>query len=452
MNANCHRHWGWVVVITSFCVLLVVFGVVFSFGDFFVEFQDEFNSSATLTGWVGSIAHSFAVLLALPFNLLVERFGHHHVCLIGILLATAGLVLTSLMSTLPPMFATYSVMFGSGVCIFSLAPVTLLSAYFPSKHSVRALSLALAGSNAGMFVYAPFVNPFIKRYGWRVTMRILAALMFGVGLPCSLTFSEPRQREGDHRGDQTMTSSEQQELVTIVDVVDDDRKSPPEEVASEDNSFGEGLVDGAEQGVKLDSENMCQDDGNSMSLLVSLGINETVGSRLLTLMGAFSMAGKLLLSFGAELLPFPTLFLMIIIALVNCGVMMSFIFVRSTVLLYIIGRVIGVLLGMSSCLTYTISHRFFDPERGKGAWPIIATCNGLGFLLSSLSGQSIDWLGSYSSALIAFVALYGVVVVLLMTAPIYTSEVRRSVSLRVHGETSAKSCGNSGRGSQKYRH
>ena len=47
--------WGWVVMFASFLVNVIVDGVCFSFGIFYLEFLDHFGASKGKTSWVGSV-------------------------------------------------------------------------------------------------------------------------------------------------------------------------------------------------------------------------------------------------------------------------------------------------------------------------------------------------------------------------------------------------------------
>ena len=47
--------WGWVVVIASLFINIIVDGVCFSFGVFYVAFLDHFGESKGKTAWVGSL-------------------------------------------------------------------------------------------------------------------------------------------------------------------------------------------------------------------------------------------------------------------------------------------------------------------------------------------------------------------------------------------------------------
>jgi hypothetical protein len=47
--------WGWLVVIASLLCNIIVDGVCFSFGIFFMAFLDDFQESRAKTAWAGSL-------------------------------------------------------------------------------------------------------------------------------------------------------------------------------------------------------------------------------------------------------------------------------------------------------------------------------------------------------------------------------------------------------------
>lgn len=47
--------WGWMVVVASLVCNIIVDGVCFSFGIFYVEFLEYFGESKAKTAWVGSL-------------------------------------------------------------------------------------------------------------------------------------------------------------------------------------------------------------------------------------------------------------------------------------------------------------------------------------------------------------------------------------------------------------
>ncbi len=47
--------WGWVVLLASFLSSVIVDGVCFTFGIFYIEFLDHFQEKKGKTAWIGSV-------------------------------------------------------------------------------------------------------------------------------------------------------------------------------------------------------------------------------------------------------------------------------------------------------------------------------------------------------------------------------------------------------------
>lgn len=54
--------WGWVVVVASFVNHIIVDGVAFTFGIFYMEFMKYFQSSKSETALVGSLLAGFYLM------------------------------------------------------------------------------------------------------------------------------------------------------------------------------------------------------------------------------------------------------------------------------------------------------------------------------------------------------------------------------------------------------
>nr|XP_006818660.1 PREDICTED: monocarboxylate transporter 12-like [Saccoglossus kowalevskii] len=178
--------WGWLVVVGAFIVFFMSSGSYFAFGVLYVAFIDAFEESKAATAWVGSIYYLFLVMAG-PFGIcLSSHFGHRLVVVIGGLIATAGLILTSLATDLYQVCLTYSVMadfnivtfasvgFGCGLCL--IPGIEMVSVYF-KKRLALALGLCMAGTGAGQICFAFLSQALLDIYGWRGMMLILSGAM-----------------------------------------------------------------------------------------------------------------------------------------------------------------------------------------------------------------------------------------------------------------------------------
>ncbi|XP_071479294.1 monocarboxylate transporter 13-like [Diadema antillarum] len=364
LRERLDRFWGWLVVLATWSSLFVSFGFSYAFGLFFIEFQREFKSSATVTGWVGSASLSLSLLAALPVKLVIERVGYRLVGVVSVILMTSGLLLTSFMPGIAPMFVSYSLLFGLGQGAFHVASLSLTS------------SISTKASNSK--------EAFIP--------------------------DMPNVCDNNDAVDSGLRSGK------AAEDINDDRPKLWRQIL---------------QALRYPE---LWTIGLAVSYMVSVGFTETQGSSVISVMGVTCFVGKILLVIGGEWVPFPTLYLLVINIAISAGVMAALLVVETMVPMLIIGGVVGCTLGMSSTLVYTLPQKFFGPAKADSTWAIIIWCNGLGYLLSSVIGQSIDRHGSYVSGIWGFIGMYVVAGALYVISPVYQkiSAPERYILMELH--------------------
>ncbi|XP_063971103.1 uncharacterized protein LOC129282396 isoform X2 [Lytechinus pictus] len=157
------------------------------------------HSQLRHNGWVGSIPLSISLMFAPLIKMASERFGYRSVSVFGILMVSAGIFVTSFLPSLLPMFGTYGLMSGIGAGVVTVCAFDLIVLYFPEKNTMRAVAIAVTGSTAGMLSLTQVMDLTIREFGWRITLRIMGALLFAVGLPCVLTYTLPVDQQEHNR-------------------------------------------------------------------------------------------------------------------------------------------------------------------------------------------------------------------------------------------------------------
>ncbi|XP_041476105.1 monocarboxylate transporter 9-like isoform X2 [Lytechinus variegatus] len=193
-SSRLHHHWGWVVTGATCIAFYFSYGFILSFSVLFVTFQREFGSSATSTAWVGSLPFGLSAIVAPLVNLLIERIGYRAVVVIGISMISLGLILTSFMQSLAPMYFTYSALFGVGTGCILMGSLNLILKYFPRENATGGVVLPMASSNLGMLSLGPLTFYLENKFGWRNTLRIGAGMIMGIALPAvAWAHREPRR-------------------------------------------------------------------------------------------------------------------------------------------------------------------------------------------------------------------------------------------------------------------
>ncbi|XP_042198310.1 monocarboxylate transporter 7 isoform X2 [Callorhinchus milii] len=171
--------WGWAVAIAFFIIEAFTFGIIKMFGVFFTDLMSYFEESNSRVSWIVSIS-VFVMTFTSPLStVLINRFGHRPVVMLGGLLTSLGMVTASFASRIEELYIGIGIVSGLG-CSFSFLPgVTILSQYFEKRRSLI-LALASTGECFAVFIFAPAFTSLKNNLGWRNCFLILGALQLNI--------------------------------------------------------------------------------------------------------------------------------------------------------------------------------------------------------------------------------------------------------------------------------
>ncbi|XP_077310317.1 monocarboxylate transporter 12 [Lithobates pipiens] len=168
--------WGWMIVIGCFLVTVCTRAVTRCISIFFVEFQLYFGQDYSRTAWIHSIVDC-ATMLCAPLGSYVSN---HVSCQVGIilggLLASTGLVLSSFATSLEYLYLTLGVITGLGFALCYSPAIAMVGKYF-DKRKALAYGIAMSGSGIGTFILAPVVQMLIEQFSWRGALLILGGFV-----------------------------------------------------------------------------------------------------------------------------------------------------------------------------------------------------------------------------------------------------------------------------------
>lgn len=171
--------WGWVIVFASFMINLIADGVTFSFGIFFIEFQNHFGEGKAKTAWIGSLLMAVPLLSGPIASFLTDRYGCRKVTIVGAILASFGFMISSAANTMEMLFLTFGIISGFGLSLCYVAAVVVVAYYFDKKRSF-ATGLSVCGSGIGTFLFPPFIQYLLEKYDWRGTVLIVAGIFLNM--------------------------------------------------------------------------------------------------------------------------------------------------------------------------------------------------------------------------------------------------------------------------------
>ncbi|KAA0715102.1 Monocarboxylate transporter 2 [Triplophysa tibetana] len=173
--------YGWFIVLSTFLVFGLTFGVIKSFGVFFVEIQHYFATTATASSWITSITVATIHFGAPVGSALSAYFSPRRVVIVGGLLSSVGMVAGSHAQDLLQLYITVGFLTGFGYALTWTPTVTMLGWYFDKRRPV-ANALASAGECILTFILNPSFQFLIDQYSWRGAMLILGALQLNLCL------------------------------------------------------------------------------------------------------------------------------------------------------------------------------------------------------------------------------------------------------------------------------
>uniref|UniRef100_A0A8C6Q0H1 Si:dkey-246g23.4 n=1 Tax=Nothobranchius furzeri TaxID=105023 RepID=A0A8C6Q0H1_NOTFU len=171
--------YAWFILASCFLVFGLTFGVIKSFGVFYVEIHQYFQTSAAGTSWITSIAVATVHIIAPLASALSARFSHRSVVMAGGLMCSAAVVFGAFARNLTQLYITVGFLNGFGYALTWTPTVTMLGLYFDKKRPV-ANALASSGECIFTFVLTPLFQLLIGCFSWRGALLILGGLQLNL--------------------------------------------------------------------------------------------------------------------------------------------------------------------------------------------------------------------------------------------------------------------------------
>lgn len=178
-------YYGWWVVLACFVISLLMGGITFfSFTAFFEPIQQEFGWSYTQISIATSLRGLEMGIFAPIVGFLVDRFGPRKLLLFGSVVIGLGLMILSFTHSLLMFYLSFLLIaLGAGGCA-SVVSLTAVAVWF-RKNVGLAMGVMASGFGAGGLI-VPLVVFLINACGWRLTLVILGAGTWLLGIPLSL--------------------------------------------------------------------------------------------------------------------------------------------------------------------------------------------------------------------------------------------------------------------------
>lgn len=185
-ETDAYRRRGRRILATTLVSLAVIYGVWYSYSVFLVALVREFGWSRSLVAGAFSVLNVIHGGLGPLIGWLVRRAGPRRLLLAGAGVMAVGLALTAETTAWWHLYLAFGGITALGISLNGWVPlVVLVRGWFPDRVGT-AMGIASAGIGVGIFAVVPLSQLLIDWVGWRWTLRILAALTVGWGIPAAL--------------------------------------------------------------------------------------------------------------------------------------------------------------------------------------------------------------------------------------------------------------------------
>ncbi|XP_007939044.1 monocarboxylate transporter 10 [Orycteropus afer afer] len=174
--------WGWVVMLAAMWCNGSVFGIQNSCGVLFVSMLKTFGSDDQdkmifKTAWVGSLSMGMIFFCCPIVSVFTDIFGCRKTAVVGAAVGFIGLMSSSFVSSIEPLYLTYGIIFACG-CSFAYQPSLVILGHYFKKRLGLVNGIVTAGSSVFTILLPFLLKVLTDTMSLFDTLRVLCIFMF----------------------------------------------------------------------------------------------------------------------------------------------------------------------------------------------------------------------------------------------------------------------------------
>uniref|UniRef100_T1J6I2 C2H2-type domain-containing protein n=1 Tax=Strigamia maritima TaxID=126957 RepID=T1J6I2_STRMM len=177
--------WGWMIVLSTWLINLLIFGLFRAGGIILVECGREFQNSHSMRAWIPVLNTGLAFFLS-PFSgYLVRKYGYRQVVFAGGIFCSFGLAICYFANNINYVLLGYGVFLGSGLGLALNPNLSIVGLYFQKRRAL-ATGISFSGGAFGVFIMGPLLERLIDEYSLKGTFLILSAILLHICVGATL--------------------------------------------------------------------------------------------------------------------------------------------------------------------------------------------------------------------------------------------------------------------------
>ncbi|XP_007451808.1 PREDICTED: monocarboxylate transporter 10 [Lipotes vexillifer] len=174
--------WGWLVMLAAMWCNGSVFGIQNACGVLFVSMLKTFGSKdddkmVFKTAWVSSLSMGMIFFCCPIVSVFTDVFGCRRTAVVGAAVGFVGLVSSSFVSSIEPLYLTYGIIFACG-CSFAYQPSLVILGHYFKKRLGLVNGIVTAGSSIFTILLPFLLRVLTDSVGLFYTLRVLCIFMF----------------------------------------------------------------------------------------------------------------------------------------------------------------------------------------------------------------------------------------------------------------------------------
>ncbi|XP_036172174.1 monocarboxylate transporter 10 isoform X1 [Myotis myotis] len=174
--------WGWLVMLAAMWCNGSVFGIQNACGVLFVAMLKTFGSKdddqmVFKTAWVSSLSMGMIFFCCPIVSIFTDIFGCRQTAVVGAAIGFVGLMSSSFVSSIEPLYLTYGIIFASG-CSFAYQPSLVILGHYFKKRLGLVNGIVTAGSSLFTILLPLLLRVLTENLDLFYTLRILCVFMF----------------------------------------------------------------------------------------------------------------------------------------------------------------------------------------------------------------------------------------------------------------------------------
>lgn len=191
---SLRKNWKYILTIAAFFQLGGILSPVNSFGRLFTGIQSDLNTTATETGWIGSVAWSMGFLSS-PVATVVESYiGYRLTSVLGSVSSSACYLIASFMTSYVGVLIFLGILCGLSVNLSLHSVLCAIFKSFSPKYQSKATGFAFIGTSLATIPVTLAYEKLVLVFGWRFALQMSSAFALVVAVPASFLISPLRDQ------------------------------------------------------------------------------------------------------------------------------------------------------------------------------------------------------------------------------------------------------------------